>query len=77
MKQLKLHSFGVRLINDHKEIFLLAPDEETAKQVAEKLTPKKYKFSVEMGGWVYVDMRPAPKPDELPLHGVEAPAQKP
>lgn len=59
----KLHSFGVRLSHNGKELFLLAADPEEAKAVYDKLMPDgDFEFSPSLGDWVYADMRPAPKP---------------
>jgi hypothetical protein len=61
---MKLHSYGVRLAHNHKEIFLLAPDVETAREVAAKLMPAEKTFDPAKGGWAFVDMRPAPNPEK-------------
>lgn len=62
MKTIKLRSYAVRLAHNHKEIFLLAPDEQTAGEVSKKLMPAGQAFDPGKGDWVLVDIQKETKP---------------
>lgn len=64
---MKLHSYCVRLNSTTgKELFMLCRDAEEAGELYNKLkTEDAPPFNPAKGGWAYVDIRPAPNPDEL------------
>ena len=59
MKTIKLTSYAVRLAYKHKEIFLLCPDKETAKEISESLMPEGFSFDEKRGDWVFADIEKA------------------